>query len=76
MAKLVGLVSGTEHDMADIRSGDVVQLKSGGPKMTVEKVGLLTHFTDDVQRAYCRWFMTDEPKEGAFPVHMLKVADK
>ena len=51
--------------MAEIRSGDVVQLKSGGPKMTVEKVGLLPHFTDDVQRAYCRWFMTDEPKEGA-----------
>ena len=24
-----------------------------------------------LQRAYCRWFMTDEPKEGAFPAHML-----
>jgi len=59
--------------MPEIRSGDVVQLKSGGPKMTVEKVGLLPHFTDDVQRAYCRWFMTDEPKEGAFPAHMLKI---
>jgi|HubBroStandDraft_4_1064222.scaffolds.fasta_scaffold253563_1 uncharacterized protein YodC (DUF2158 family) len=59
--------------MADIHAGDVVQLKSGGPKMTVERVGLLPHFTDDVQRAYCRWFMVDEPKEGAFPAHMLMV---
>jgi uncharacterized protein YodC (DUF2158 family) len=58
--------------MADIRPGDVVQLKSGGPKMTVERVGLLPQFKDDVQRAYCRWFMLDEPKEGAFPAHMLK----
>jgi hypothetical protein len=43
--------------------------------MTVEQVGLLTHFTDNVQRAYCRWFMKDEPKEGAFPVHMLKLVE-
>jgi uncharacterized protein YodC (DUF2158 family) len=61
--------------MPDITKGDVVQLKSGGPHMTVEQVGLLTHFTDNVQRAYCRWFMKDEPKEGAFPVHMLKLVE-
>lgn len=35
--------------MADLKVGQVVELKSGGPSMTVDQVG------DDGQ-VYCKWF--------------------
>jgi uncharacterized protein YodC (DUF2158 family) len=47
------------HDMADIeiKVGDVVQLKSGGPYLTVEK---LNYFAEaDQTTALCTWFGTN-----------------
>jgi uncharacterized protein YodC (DUF2158 family) len=43
----------------DIKAGDVVKLKSGGPKMTVEKIGLDSsgNATTFVQ---CCWFNAQE----------------
>jgi uncharacterized protein YodC (DUF2158 family) len=58
--------------MADIKAGDVVELKSGGPKMTVEKVG--PH--NGVERAFCEWFDGNENKIGGFPVTSLKHVEK
>ena len=47
--------------MADTFSiGDVVQLKSGGPVMTVESV-------DSDGSVYCAWFDSKEKKTGVFP---------
>lgn len=39
--------------MNEIKPGDVVVLKSGGPSMTVEKVGV---YSDNVKKATCTWF--------------------
>lgn len=45
--------------------GDLVQLKSGGPTMTVAKV--------DNINVYVVWFdKNDEPKLQTFPSHTLK----
>jgi uncharacterized protein YodC (DUF2158 family) len=52
------------------RVGDVVRLKSGGPAMTIQKLG--EYPSDQVE---CRWF-TDEQecKWGSFPPACLKLA--
>lgn len=38
----------------EFKAGDIVRLKSGGPKMTVEKVGE-TYMTGE-QGVWCVWF--------------------
>lgn len=51
-----------------IAVGDVVQLKSGGPKMTVVSIG------DDYgqMQAWCEWFDSkQEPKTGGFALTSL-----
>lgn len=55
--------------MADIAIGDVVQLKSGGPKMTATQVG-----EDMVGRVmvWCAWFDKTEPKSEAFPIESVE----
>lgn len=45
-------------------SGDVVQLKSGGPKMTVKWV--------QEGEAYCEWFDNKETKGHAFDPRQLE----
>lgn len=42
-----------------LKIGDIIQLKSGGPKMTVTKV-----FNDSVQAA---WFAGSKKEVSAFP---------
>jgi uncharacterized protein YodC (DUF2158 family) len=56
--------------MENIKSGDVVQLKSGGPKMTVAKVGNDTRGT---LTAWCDWFEKTTAMHGAFPVTSLRL---
>ena len=54
--------------MADqIKVGDVVQLKSGGPLMTVEIV--------DADRAFCTWFTNNEKRREPFQLAALQVAE-
>jgi uncharacterized protein YodC (DUF2158 family) len=48
------------------KNGDVVQLKSGGPLMTVSEV-----IGNDV---HCRWFVGNEEKSSSFSSEMLKLA--
>ena len=46
------------------KPGDVVKLKSGGPKMTVTATDLLY--------AYCAWFHDGEARSSAFPFVALE----
>jgi uncharacterized protein YodC (DUF2158 family) len=51
--------------------GDVVQLESGGPQMTIERfVG-----KRDRQVAYCVWFAGGKRKHGRFPLGSLTADD-
>lgn len=51
----------------DFKPGDIVKLRSGGPKMTVEKY----HKRDVVK---CIWFVGDEVKQGFFRQGFLTLA--
>lgn len=58
--------------MADeIKAGDVVQLKSGGPAMTVAKAELW----NGVMRAHCEWFVDGKNQTGYFPATSLELAE-
>lgn len=52
-------------------TGEVVQLKSGGPLMTVYEVTNL----DGRDMVYWRWFAATEEKSSSFPAEMLKLAN-
>jgi uncharacterized protein YodC (DUF2158 family) len=52
----------------EFNAGDVVQLKSGGPKMTVSTVG---QFSGEI-KARCDWFEGTTPKYAMFPLTSLK----
>jgi uncharacterized protein YodC (DUF2158 family) len=47
-----------------LTAGDVVQLKSGGPAMTVELI--------DGKRAYCIWFSGNRKEGSVFDVLSLQ----
>jgi uncharacterized protein YodC (DUF2158 family) len=51
------------------KEGDVVQLKSGGPKMIVDRV---VHYSDDSTSIYCVWFDNNKKQECDFPPNGLK----
>jgi uncharacterized protein YodC (DUF2158 family) len=57
---------------SEIKVGEVVRLKSGGPMMTVKKVEQF----NSVMSANCDWFEGSEPKYGMFPVTSLKVVEE
>ena len=50
------------------KEGDVVRLKSGGPKMVVDRV---KYFSDDSASVYCVWFVGSEKQECDFPPDAL-----
>ena len=52
----------------DFQPGDLVKLKSGGPTMTVEKVG---HVGNAVA-VFCTWFEDNELKRASFAPAALK----
>jgi uncharacterized protein YodC (DUF2158 family) len=53
------------------KAGDVVQLKSGGPKMTVSKLREWQGQTE----ADCDWFEGTKMQSGSFPLASLKFPD-
>jgi len=57
-------------EMAKI--GDVVRLKSGGPKMTIAR---FTKTDDWPVAVACSWFTGDELKWDLFGVHQLVMAN-
>ncbi len=52
----------------DLKAGDVVVLKSGGPNMTVTSVG--DHY--GVQTAWCTWFDGKKQQHGTFNLVALR----
>jgi uncharacterized protein YodC (DUF2158 family) len=54
----------------DFKIGDVVQLKSGGPKMTVTSVGT-DHYSQEPVVS-CVWFAENKESRGKFPPDALR----
>ena len=52
----------------DLKVGDVVQLKSGGPKMTIEQIG---DFNRTHIEAKCVWFNETKRESGLFELSSL-----
>lgn len=52
--------------MPQLKKGDVVRLKSGGPLMTIQEC-------EEEGRYFCVWFSGDEPKYGTFSGEQLKL---
>jgi len=61
----------------NFNAGDVVKLKSGGPKMTIEKIGPRSS-TNEENVAHCVWFDKDDQlKDGKFIiVSLITVSEK
>jgi uncharacterized protein YodC (DUF2158 family) len=58
--------------MTGIKAGDVVQLKSGGPEMTVNFV----ESSSGMEEAACSWFVNNKKESSRFPVATLKLVSK
>jgi uncharacterized protein YodC (DUF2158 family) len=54
----------------EFKIGDVVQLKSGGPKMTVTSVGV-EHYSEKPVVS-CVWFVETKESRGNFPPDALR----
>tara|TARA_B100000315_G_scaffold236682_1_gene252732 strand:- start:3703 stop:3876 length:174 start_codon:yes stop_codon:yes gene_type:complete len=52
-----------------IKVGDTVRLKSGGPLMTVEHIDE----TEGIASVLCSWFVEDEKKTSLFPPETLGI---
>lgn len=57
--------------MAEFKLGDVVQLKGGGPKMTIKSVGRHGAVTTD--NAQCVWFDGRQYMENVFELTVLEL---
>jgi uncharacterized protein YodC (DUF2158 family) len=55
----------------DFKAGDVVQLKSGGPKMTVEKVANYSLGDKPELKAACVWFEGTKKHEAVLSLAVL-----
>jgi uncharacterized protein YodC (DUF2158 family) len=56
---------------SEIKAGDIVVLKSGGPEMTVEKVLPARKVTGE--RVQCTWFDGKEVQSRIFNIDSLKM---
>lgn len=57
----------------EIKAGDVVVLKSGGPKMTVSEVGSYGMTKGIEKGAKCTWFDKTTLKEEVFHLEAIKI---
>jgi uncharacterized protein YodC (DUF2158 family) len=55
--------------MQNFKEGDVVQLKSGGPEMTIKSFGVFT----GKEGAVCVWFAGTKLERGVFSEPELKL---
>lgn len=55
----------------ELKEGDVVQLKSGGPRMTIEGIGLYG-MGSTKKKANCVWFEGNKKQEALFELHSLE----
>jgi uncharacterized protein YodC (DUF2158 family) len=59
----------------DLQVGDTVQLKSGGPKMTIERIDKKFE-SDTTNSAFCSWFDDkNKPQKSYFPLTSLNKLD-
>jgi uncharacterized protein YodC (DUF2158 family) len=58
--------------VSNFKAGDVVQLKSGGPLMTIKEVGEFAGYNQGVR---CVWFAGSKMQTGIFDSASLKAAD-
>ena len=58
--------------MADFKEGDVVQLKSGGPPMTIKEIADYSVDESGSLSASCVWFDGKNPCTGIFPLPALQ----
>jgi uncharacterized protein YodC (DUF2158 family) len=58
----------------EIKVGDIVQLKSGGPEMTVSEIGE-AYYGGTTLHAWCDWFEGTKKMHGNFPLKSLKRLD-
>jgi uncharacterized protein YodC (DUF2158 family) len=56
----------------DYKVGDVVILKSGGPNMTIEKIGPIGFYKKELG-AHCCWFEEKQSKHDVFAFDTLKI---
>ena len=56
--------------MSKFKEGSVIQLKSGGPKMTVSEI------TPTGEHYRCQWFTGSKLEEGYFPEEALIIPKK
>jgi len=59
--------------MSNINKGDQVQLKSGGPIMTVQDTGDYSLGSGIENGAICVWFDGNKPEEKVFDVATLEI---
>lgn len=52
--------------------GDSVQLKTGGPEMTVTKIETGTYSGQRMTMITCRWFWNGDFKQDQFPIEALR----
>jgi uncharacterized protein YodC (DUF2158 family) len=57
--------------MNEFKPGAVVQLESGGPRMTVSAV---YRNPDGIISAYCAWFDGEKAQQKSIPITLLKHA--
>jgi uncharacterized protein YodC (DUF2158 family) len=68
---------GGKKAMAIFAVGDTVRLKSGGPKMTVERMLDPTEIVLSEEPNYrCQWFAGSKLQEGTFPEQSLMVPEE
>lgn len=60
--------------MQSFVKGDVVKLKSGGPKMTVSMTGDFSFTTGIENGVQCVWFEGDKAHDKVFDVAVLEKA--
>lgn len=56
--------------MATFNRGDVVKVKSGGPKMTVAEEKVI----NGKARVFCEWFVDNKAEKGTFAAEALEKA--
>ena len=56
--------------MTEFKPGDVVMLKSGGPKMTVDQIG---DSASNREMVWCDWFEGNKKFNDSFPPTSLKI---
>lgn len=61
-----------DQSMADFKKGDVVRLKSGGPRMTIEDIADFSDSGGPDDGVVCVWFEGPKPQKKTFDRAVLE----